>query len=51
MAKNGFGRRFHDLEYFEVGFFFHIPWIRYKFEGTVTNQKVKIKKEENINLM
>ena len=22
MAKSGFGRRFHDLKYFEVGFFF-----------------------------
>ena len=28
MATYGFGHKFHDLEYFEVGFFlisFHIP--------------------------
>ena len=25
MTKYGFGRRFHDLQYFEVGFFFHNP--------------------------
>ena len=25
MVQSGFGRRFHDLNYFEVGIFFHIP--------------------------
>ena len=30
MLKFGFGRKFHDLNYFE--FFFHNPWIQYKLE-------------------
>ena len=25
MIEFGFGYKFHDLKYFEVGFFFHIP--------------------------
>ena len=25
MIEFGFGRRFHDLNYFAVGIFFHIP--------------------------
>ena len=25
LTKFGFGHRFHDLKYFEVGFVFHIP--------------------------
>ena len=37
MAKFGFGQRFHNLKCFEVGFLFHIPWIHYKLEGTITN--------------
>ena len=36
MANFGFGCRFHDHKYFEVGFYFHIPWILYKNEGTIT---------------
>ena len=36
MAKFGFGRRFHDLKYFEVGFFSHIPRIQWKLEGIIT---------------
>jgi hypothetical protein len=31
--------------------FFHVPRIHYKLEGTITNQKIKLEKEENINLM
>ena len=31
-----FRHRFHDLNYFEVGIFFHIPWIRYLLEGIMT---------------
>ena len=33
IAKFGFGHRFHDLKYFEVGFFFHVCWIPNKLEG------------------
>ena len=36
MAEFGFGRRLHDLNYFEVRNFFHIPWIRYLLEGIIT---------------
>jgi hypothetical protein len=36
MAKSRFGRRFHDLKYFKGGFFYHIPWIRYKLEVIIT---------------
>jgi hypothetical protein len=36
MPKSGFGNRFHDLKYFEVGIFFHIPLIHYKLEGKIT---------------
>ena len=36
MIEFEFGRRFHDLNYFEVGFFFHIPWIHYLLKGTIT---------------
>ena len=36
MAKSGFRCQFYDLKYFEVGFFFHISWIHYKLEGTIT---------------
>ena len=36
MAKSGFGRNFHDLKYFEVGFVFHIPSMHYKIVGIIT---------------
>jgi hypothetical protein len=36
MAKYGFGHRFHDLKYFEVGFLFHIPCVHYMLEGSNT---------------
>ena len=34
MVESHFGCRFHDLNYFEVGIFFHIPWIL--LEGIIT---------------
>ena len=38
VASVGFGCRFHDLKYFEVGIFFlRIPWIHYKLKGKITN--------------
>ena len=52
MAQFGSGRRFHDLKCFEVEIFiyllhfYHIPWIHYKLDGTITIFFV-----ENINLM
>ena len=33
MHEFGFGHKFHHLKYFEVEFFFHIPWVYYKFEA------------------
>ena len=36
MVESGFGRRFHDLNYLEVGIIYHIPWIRYLYEGIIT---------------
>ena len=35
MVDFGFERRFHDLNYCEVGFFY-IPWIHYLLEGIIT---------------
>jgi hypothetical protein len=32
MARFGFGRKFHDLDYFEIDFFFHIPGIHSKVQ-------------------
>ena len=36
MAKSGIGCRYHELKYFEVGFFCHIPCIHYKLKGFIT---------------
>ena len=36
MVESGFGRRFHDLNYFDVEIFFHIPYIHYLLEGVIT---------------
>ena len=35
MVEFGFGRRFHDLKYFEVGIFFHKPLIHYLLKGII----------------
>ena len=32
LTKYSFERKFHDLKYFELGIFFHIPWIHSKVE-------------------
>ena len=37
MVEFGFGRRFHDHNYFEVEMFFYIPWIYYLLEGIIWN--------------
>ena len=36
MFEFGFGRRFHDINYFKVGVFVHIPWIHNLLEGIIT---------------
>ena len=36
MVEFGFRCRFRDLNYFEVGIFFHIPRIHYLLEGIIT---------------
>jgi hypothetical protein len=36
MIESSFGRKFHDLNYFEVGVFFHNPWIHHLLEGIIT---------------
>ena len=38
MVKYDFERKFHDLKYFEVDFFFHIPYIRYILEVIITKK-------------
>jgi hypothetical protein len=38
MAKYGFGHKFHDLKYFEVGFLFRIPCVHYMLEGINTKK-------------
>jgi hypothetical protein len=37
IVKSCFGCRCYDLNYFEVGIFFHIPWIHYSLESIITN--------------
>ena len=36
MIEYSFGRKFHDLNYVEVGIIFYISWIHYLFEGIIT---------------
>ena len=36
MVESGFGRRFHDLNHFEVGTFVHIPGNYYLLGGVIT---------------
>jgi hypothetical protein len=36
MSESAFGHGFHDLNYFEVGIFFHISWIHYLLEDIIT---------------
>ena len=36
MFEFGFGHRFHNLNYFEVRIFFHIPLIHYLLQDIIT---------------
>jgi len=42
MTIFGFRRKFDDLQYFEVGFFFHIPSNQYKLKESLQNFLIEL---------